>query len=601
MKLHKIALLAIFALGLVGCGGGTDLADETAREVGVCFGRVVDRSARSGIADATVELFGGALSSDKDNTSNVKGKETNFVAKAKTGADDADTTLFNEAGMWKIAGVPTGETDTGYRVRIAATGYATVQTNCLFSGGGVAPSRDNTPIAEDLGDILLPRGVDVTVNLSNNGAVVASCPVFAVPGASAEPAGSAGQGTTVLAGVEVSGTTDTSGQATLAGLNPFIAYTIVAPACDSDGDNIYDTHTATFAVDSFIDSNLQINIAVHSSARDDAIALVDTNATLITDTSAAGAGFAFSSLVDTVFGEGGGGAVFGTDDLLSMGKAANLVLVFNYPVAIASAPGIGFDFTNNLVTLTGVTGFPLPSTVDATCTLSANSTVLTCDPASDLVNNEIYFVTGSVTASEPDNVNASVANEVLNLSDLDDDGTLDGGLYIFVDSAWSDTASPTADNYNATNAGGAGNSDLVYLEFPEFVYGTWEVISTTSGTVATTLVGVGCRGNLHTTASFLFEGNDPDTAGVLTGSASDATTLATGSAEAAGCASTSSCPGTAVRYRVPLTAAAGTCSAGGDLNLTDHLTATPQTVTVFIDATDVDGNRRQGEFALSIQ
>ncbi|MBI2082999.1 MAG: hypothetical protein HYT76_05465 [Deltaproteobacteria bacterium] len=591
---HLLPLLVIISspiyLGIGSCGGGTNLADEVAKEIGICFGRVIDRSTRSGIADATVEIYAGSVQTEKDNTTK-KQKETNFVAKTTTGTDDADTTLFNEAGMFRFENLPTDTGGTGFRVRVGATNYATLEATCVFSGA----SQDNTPLAEDMGDLALARGISLSVNLMNNGIAVATCPIYAFPTAATSTVDDGGgTGTfSVLGGVEISGTTDANGAVTLSGLNPLLDYTIVAPACDNNSDNVYDFSTAVAAYDSAIDSSTTIQIEANPVGRNEALALVDLNATVITDTAVAG--FPVTDLVTDVFSEGTATTVLGgINDLLGISTSQNIVLVFNFPVSIASSPGIGLDFTNNLIALAGVTGFPLPGSVDATCTLSAGDTVLTCDPAADLTTNEIYTFSGTVAANEPFGTNGTTANEILNLSDLDDDGTLDGGFYVYNSGSGgiSSTSSFTADNYDGvTNA--TGTVDGVYLEFPEFVYGTWEVISVVRAGTSVSLVGAGCRGTLHTTSAFLFEGNDPDTAGVITGTASDGT-------EAAG-------QGSAVVYRVPLIAAAACDTAdvagdgGTDVDMNNNFTGTANTVTLFIDATDVEGNRRQGEFTLAIQ
>lgn len=594
MRKRIFAGIVLVIAGLAaGCGGGGNITGDLGREVGICFGRVIDRSSRSGIADATVEIFAGAIPSKNDNTPKGGSDDVNFVVKTTTVSDDSDTTLFNEAGMFRFQNLPTGET-TGYRVRVSATNYATMQTTCTF---GVT-SSDNTPIAEDLGDLQMVRAVSVTVNLLNNGAAVASCPVFALPGASAEGA-TLGQGTTVLAGVEVSGTTDTSGQVTLAGLNPLIAYTIVAPACDTDADLDYDTQTAALAVDSFIDSNTTVALEAISASRDDALALVDVNATLVADS-----GDQFAAVMDIMDDLTAGlTTVGGVDDILSIGTSTNLIFVFNFPVAVGSTPGIGLDFINNLVA-TGAATFPVFTSVDMTCTLGGGSTVLTCDPASDLTVNELYTLDGTVVANLPSGTNATAANTTFNVGDLDADGTIDS-WYIFDASStgWVASSAPTADNYNAVSTGAAG-ADLVYLEFPELVYGTWRVTSFTdndpnndgstadAATTSQIQGALNCSGNLTTAAGWLFQANDPDTAGVVTGTASDGTMQLDGTNEQAG-------SGTGIVYRVPLTAAA--CSTGGDINLNDTEAASARTVTVYVSATDVEGNTVEGESTLAVQ
>ena len=124
MKLTQTKVLSIIGLilatsfGIAGCNtGGTNFADNVARRPGICFGRVVDRSTRAGISGAAIEVFAGSVLSDEKNKSEASGSETNFVVATTTASDDADTTLFDESGMWRVDNLPTGD-GTGYRVTV---------------------------------------------------------------------------------------------------------------------------------------------------------------------------------------------------------------------------------------------------------------------------------------------------------------------------------------------------------------------------------------------------------------------------------------------------------------------------------------------------
>src|SRR3989338_553011 len=160
--MKKGILLGVALVGsslLAGCFGGGDLADSIVLQTGTCFGRVIDRSTRAGIASATVEIFAGAIPSKKDNTPKTGNNDVNFVGKTTASADDADTTLFDESGMFRITDLPTISGGV-YRMRIGATTtnadgttaitYATIQTTCTFAVG----YNPNTPISVDMGDIL---------------------------------------------------------------------------------------------------------------------------------------------------------------------------------------------------------------------------------------------------------------------------------------------------------------------------------------------------------------------------------------------------------------------------------------------------------------
>ncbi len=570
---------------LAGCGGSGSVTGSLAREVGICFGRVIDRSTRAGLEAATVEIFAGAIPSKKDNTPKAGTDDVNFVVGTTTAADDADTTLFNEAGMFRFQKLPTGET-TGYRVRIAATNYATIQTLCTFGGA----SQDNSPIAEDLGDIQMVKGVTATVNLVNinTGAAIASCPVYAVPSTAAvglntgfgsdEPTTGTGgsQSTNVLTGIEVVATTDTAGAASLAGLNPLIDYTIVAPACDTDADGDYDFRTASAAatvLDTLLDSPSTFTIAMGAVGADDTPALVASSC-----------------------------GQFGvTEDVVmpGCGVAANgsLVFVFNYPVAdLATGQlqlSLGGDaaFASGLLAIAGAVDFDGDETVDTpvdtafTPALSAGNTVLTIAPTAALSANGLYVLDGTVSANVPQGgeVAGTAVGDFVSADFATLNAAFNGNAVIYAFPA-SDTtvADPTVDNYNGDD-NGAGPA-AVCLEFDELVVGSVQVEATTTGATTTVLSGP-TRVNLNT-GTLVNEG--VGAAGVC--------------GAAAGCPSVTdgTCVGginetEAIKYIVPLGVPAG--------GLADDVSgaATVSTVTVYVDAQDYAGNRLQKELTLAVQ
>ena len=269
--------------------------------------------------------------------------------------------------MFRIDNLPTGE-GTGYRVRIGDTNYATVQTLCTFA----VTSSDNTPIAEDLGDLLMVKGASIAVNVVNfnTGAGIAGCPVYALPGGSDEAGGSGSQSTSVLGGVEVSGTTDSAGAVTLAGLNPLIDYTIVASACDADGDGVYDFQTAVSAFDSAIDSASQFTMAVIAAEVNDTPALIASSCGQ------------FSPVEDAL--------------MPGCGVAANgaLTFVFNYPI-------LGIETGALSLLLNPDAAFAPGTAAVFTTSLAANNTVLTVTPTAALSANGLYTLDGAITASVP--------------------------------------------------------------------------------------------------------------------------------------------------------------------------------------------------------
>lgn len=572
----SLVTLSIPLIG--GCGSSTTATTETEDDdnvkdgVGICFGRVIDRSTRAGISGATVEIFAGAILSSATNASDPDGAETNFVAVTTTASDDADTTLFDESGMWRVANLPTGE-GTGYRVRVGVSGYATVQTLCSFA----VATADNTPIAEDLGDIMLAKAASATVNVVSalTGGAISSCTVYALPSTSGEPAGTGSQSTSVLSGVEVVATTDSSGVATLSGLDPFLDYSIIVPACDANADGVYDYQTSVATLDERIDTNTTFTTAVAPAEADDTPALVASNCTQ------------FSPTEDQTFGAEMPGCGVPTNGL-------SLVFAFNYPIqnlatgalslllnpeatfttssvvgGILGGAAVDFDGDDQTATDFGIdTAF--------TGTLSAGNTILAVTPSAALATNGLYTLDGAITASVP---GASAVGNIIS----QDFGTLLGTLmgneliYVFPASDASIT-NPTADNYNSDDDNAAASA--VCLEFDEIVVGSAQVTARTAAGTAATIVPVGVDLSL---GSLINEG---DNAAFVCGggegcpSSTDATCTA---------AATDS---DAIKYVVPI---------GGGVTLADQTAAAANNITVFVDALDYAGNQLQTELTLEIQ
>lgn len=570
-NLKRVSTLAMLLLAtwiIPACsGGGTDLSVSLARQVGICFGRVIDRSTRAGIAGATVEIFAGAIPSSEINESDSAGDETNFVARTTTAADDADTTLFDESGMFRIDNLPTGD-GTGYRVRIGATNYATIQTLCTFA----VTSSDNTPIAEDLGDLLMVRGASVAVNVVNfnTGAGIAGCPVYALPAGSDEPGGSGSQSTSVMGGIEVSGTTDSSGTVTLAGINPLIDYTIVVPACDIDADGSYDFRTAVPAFDSAIDSASQFTVAVIAAEVDDTPALVASSCGQFSPTEDAG--------------------------MPGCGVAANgtLTFVFNYPILGIETGALSLLLnTEALFTDSSVAGgilgasavdFDGDETADTgtvaafTTSLAANNTVLTVTPAVALSANGLYTLDGAITASVP---GAGAVGDILSQNFSTLLGALMGNELIYAFPA-SDTAiaDPTVDNYNGDDDG-VGVA-AICLEFDELVVGSAQLTAFTAA--GTAVVPVPTAFDLST--GFLInEGDNAAGCGFgLAGCPASTDGTCVGAADET----------EAIKYVVPL----GAILPGGGV---DHTAASTNTITVFVDAIDYAGNTLRKVLTLEVQ
>lgn len=527
------ALLGAIFLGvgliLSGCSEDSfDLNVKVADATGTITGKVIDGATRAPIGDADLTLI-------------VNGQKR--TAKSSV---DADPDL---TGTFVFGGVPAGD----HTLKVSAAGFAVIQFSVE-----VASSRDNTPVTENVGLVPLGKAFDLTVVATADGTAVSGVTVFAEPEGTSfdcskssffffEPIFASSDSEH-----EISAVTGADGKATLTGLNQCVNYMIVAAPHDGNGDGQYDHVTAAAFFDGATNSARTVSLALAPAQRNDEITVVATS----TDPNQS-AGFGIRNITDTGADPGTNSffGFFGSFD--STVSTAPIKIVFNYPVSLSGGMTVS---TNSLLVNPDASPAVPDDVTDATfgdtviltapAALDSTGTILTINPPTGgFPKNEMITLNGSVTAT------------IFGATSIFSDGILDGNLYVADDTATglSATTTLTADNYNGSTGTTVG-SGTVYLEFPEYVTGTFRVISTTVGTTVTEING-------PTNTIDPFSGEMVFTDGSLV--------------PACGSCGT----GAGIFYRVPT----GEFLANGDK------------IKVAVDVTDAEGNHFNKEVELTVQ
>ncbi len=534
MKIFKIMFLSFALLAIAAC---SDTASTSGFKRFTVWGKVVDLSTQTGVSSATVKVYTGTE-----------------IKSATTSSDNADTTDYNEAGDFQIQNVPDGK----HRLRVVQTGYAVYEEWLSLEPAGF--SSDNVSYyyaanGNTSGRVNLSKGCDVSVYVtSENGSVVSGATVYGISASVADTLFDV----TSWKVPELTAVTDSTGLATVAGLSQAATYDIYVPAYDSDSDGTYNYQTTlinnNYGCD---DSNTTIAGVLTTARRDDAIAVV--------------AGSFEADNYPTGASRFGGRWGFSPSGTIQM--------VFNYPIEAVDADAFVMTYNNDLVLSTaGVSVHDVDSQVPFAASLGAGNTILTLTPTSPAAN-ESYELMGAVSAIVEGERQDADMNDLIYDSDLSGTGDVALQNWYAFNTADFTTANISADNYNDSNTSAVANT--IYLEFPEYVYGTATVVSTSdsSATPATTHYFPQTIIDLSAGAFVIDE--DAGDGGADFNSDGD------------GCRSGVEANCTAqgdVFYRV---------STG--LTLADSTAAVTRQITVVIDATDYEGNLVQDEVTLSVQ
>ena len=634
MKIKSIVavLATVMAVGLLytGCGGGGGGDSIPGSSVKI-VGKLIDRTSRKVICNedptkTTSDCVADGGIAVRDVVVGVRAGKTivNCSIEKKNKTSDSDKgsvdNLFNEAGLFECD-VPLANL---YEVRAMATGYATYGLRfspVSYDDAYGAASTGSGTVAkiQDIGNIQLTQAVTATVHVVDalTGAAVTGATVYATPFRIADQdirTGAAGAigglgSNNALGAIEIAVTdgsadsaapdlvadlvtasdgTTTAGTADgsieIPGLNSQVPYTFVVPAYDSDADGSYDYVTGVDAqtLDSFqgdinnaggfngIGEVPELTIALTAVGHDAGSGILTSNCTQYGQD-----GDLVGNYPGCILTVGQAGLVVFTrpvEDISADGD--NIALYLNAEAAFIpalpwfSGANVALDFDGDGATTTAL------AYVDVTPTLSAGNTVLTITPAADLTAGGIYTLAGTVTTRDV-NDNAVQGTATINLS------TILGiaGIYI-IPAALGDIADPTVDNFNGSSDASGGVTAVV-LNFDRAVYGSYTVMSTVTGTTTTTIDPPAVAGITGVNLNYINLGGNE--AGIGGG----------GSGCTPSAAATATCPvlNTTLVYGVPLVASPA---------LNDNIAATPSTVTVNIDVTDIQGNTLRKTLTLAV-
>lgn len=426
------------------------------------------------------------------------GTKLSVTTNNSTDPDLAGTFVFNGV-------VPTAYA-TGYDLIISASGYAIFQNTVP-----VPVPANNIPVAVALGNITLGKSCDVTVIVTDNGVPVPAVVVSASSQYSVSYA--------------ISAVTDVNGTAILKSLNQESTYSFMtAPAYDTNGTILYPATT--------LSSNYQpqnsartVSIALIPAMRDDAIQIIASN--LLSD--------------GPVMFNGPNQKVIKSDSVIK--------IVFNYPVELTG--NVSATYQNNLVPSTDPNYGKALSVTTLSGSLDSTGTILTVANSSPYIKNQSYTFVIPVFATVNGRKQAydfSTSSHFFSNPIYVTDGTSSG--------LGPDTILK-ADNFNGTSGASATSSSaMVYVEFPEKVFGSYQIISTRNGSTVTPF------SNLSRTFSdgeMLFASNSGGADG-------------------------------AVVFRLPLS-----------MFLPDNQTGSPSEVTVSFDVMDAEGFRFNKTLTLPVQ
>lgn len=504
-----LLVLTVFALFVTGCG----LLEK----------QKTDRSVTLTVASATGSVTGRVV--DNQTLQPITGADVTFIVNGSKRtvqtSSDPDTDI---AGTFYIGDMPAGT----FQVTITATGYARMRRTV-----SVSQTYDNTPVSVNVGTYMMMPPSTLTVLATDAGVPTAGITVRALSNTSTWDFFSAVTGTDGTAQFTDLANGDkyvicTRPKTDTAGALQFLSSCIPT---GQDGTNMWDP----------TDSNATVALNLTKPMRDDTIQVVGSNTMTIWNAGGTGAG-----AINIEQNSGAQYTVDGTAGGFAIKPGQTIIMVYNYPVSVSGA--ITVSYLQSLVapTTTGYGNTFLVTT--ATGAIDATGTVVTLTNSAPWTINNAYMVDGSVTALIGTQNFISTQNSKIG-----------GNFYVVDDSAngLSPTTTLIADNYSG-NTGTTlptNPNNPIYVNFPEYVYGTFRVISKATNSTVQTIIADG-------------EANLP--AGIIT---LGTNTLNFGSFN-------TNAPGTANKlvYRVPLG------------YLSTNNTTTLNNITVHFDVRDLEGN-----------
>lgn len=515
--LRASILAAFVSAGIWGCSDmpkDLTVTQKVADNPVTVYGKVIDSQTRQGVGGATVYIkLNGAWKSTTTSTSTTISGDTG-------GSGDS------LAGDFKFTGLPIN-TSIPMIVKSSSTG-GYLQITSTINTPDYSPNSNgvNSEISQDLGQMPMEKGIVATIYVvdANTGNYVTMSDSTALP----IYWGFGGGNGSVEDVMAAQDTTDTNKYTVT--IPQTGNSTLTIPAIDVNADGAYDYQSSFTTVAGVGAANLTTTIAIAPI----------TNATVLAQV---------ASNIRTAGANSGGTAM----NVIGAGDGLNLF--FNMPVTPDS---VTMTYTDNFKALTAAA---VTVEMAVTTALSSDNTLLTVTPTAALTEGQTYTLNGTVTSA-----NAGTADTVNNLATTSFTVTQTGTGTI------GNTPSVTVDNLNYwTNGAVITPGDTItvangtaFLVFPEPVWGTVRLISTTSGATTTINNGtpVAITGQA-VTYHVLAASNDAATASNTRGG-----NMATGPVFLFDLAAAGIAPGT----------------------VADNTTAVPQSYTLGIDAYDADGN-----------
>lgn len=358
-KYLSASLLAAFvSAGIWGCAQApTDMTirQKVADNPVTVFGKVIDAQTRQGIGNATVyiKVNGNWQSTTTSTATTVNG--------ATGGSGDSVTGDFTFAGLPVATAVPViVQSPTG-------SGYLQVTGNFTTSSYSANSAGVNSQISQDLGQTTMEKGIVATVYVvdANTGSYVTSTapiPIYL---------GMGGNGSVE----DVMATRDTTDTNKYTITIPQTgSSTLTVPALDANADGTYDYQSKSVTIAS--------SGGVVSGAGD-----LTTTIALAPITNATAVAVAASNIKTA-------GANSGGTTMNFIGKSDPIKLLFNMPVS-STTDTVTMTYSDSFKSLTAAA---VTAEVTVTAALSSGNTLLTVTPAAALTEGHSYTLNGTFTS-----------------------------------------------------------------------------------------------------------------------------------------------------------------------------------------------------------
>lgn len=550
--LAVICILLVSTFVLFGCSSSVPNATTVTQGIAdnpvTIFGKIIDAQTRKGIPDVKVKI---KVNGDWIET---------------TTENDSSTSPDSRVGDWKISNVPAGTTLTAFiKAPVSSATATVVYANRVITAIAVnaypgTAAGVNAKISQDLGQWALQPGVKATVRVVDNwGAAVKYSNWAALPIAILRPAG-----TSLLDSMATQDAMDKDKYTIV--IPQTGATTITVPALDIDADGKYD-----YAGNAYTINNTNSGIVAGQA---------DVTATIVVQKINNTTALAIVANNGKTAGSNSGGTA-----LTMIGKSDPIVVVFNMPLTSGSTDAMTLSYVDNFKNLAAAA---VTAEQAITAVLSNDNTVATITPSAALIEGKTYTLNGTVHTTavfnNDDIVNSLLinnANFLVKPTSTATTLTASGAITVDNFNYWSANVSGVADVITGPSGSNPGLANgTPYMIFPEPVWGTARLISTTTSTVASGTV-------INNNAPVAITGQamvwsvvsnqvEPSTAFNLTGG------------KRAG-----------LMFRWNMTGAGSMFAAG--TTVADSTTANPRSYRIGLDIYDADGNTLVTEADYAVQ